>query len=59
MVCPTMSWHCLLAGYGIYPPKEGLQQQNAEVHAAKLGEVREFIRRCSLNYMPHLEALGA
>ena len=55
---PTMSWHCLLAGYGIYPAKEGLQQRNAEMHAAKLDEVREFIRRCSLNYMPHLEALG-
>ena len=56
---PTMSWHCLLAGYGIYPAKEGLQLRNAEAHAAKLGEVREFIRRCALNYTPHMEALGA
>jgi glycine/D-amino acid oxidase-like deaminating enzyme len=54
---PTMSWHCLLAGYGIYPPKEGLQARDAEKHQAKLNEIHEFIRRCSLNYTPHMELL--
>lgn len=56
---PTMSWHCLLAGYGIYPAKAGLQVRNAEAHQAKLGEVREFIRRCALNYRPHMQTLTA
>lgn len=54
---PTMSWHCLLAGYGIYPAKAGLQVRDAELHAAKLNEIREFIRRCSLNYSPHMQVL--
>lgn len=55
---PTMSWHCLLAGYGIYPAKDGLQVRDAEKHQAKLGEIREFIRRCALNYEPHMQVLG-
>ena len=56
---PPVSWHCLLAGYGIYPAKEGLQVRNAEMHDGKLAEIREFIRRCSLNYKPHMDVLGA
>jgi flavin-dependent dehydrogenase len=55
---PTMSWHCLLAGYGIYPAEEGLQVRDAERHQAKLGEIREFIRRCALNYEPHMQVLN-
>jgi len=56
---PTMSWHCLLAGYGIYPAKAGLQTRDAELHQGKLAEIHEFIRRCSLNYAPHMEVLKA
>jgi len=54
---PTMSWHCLLAGYGIYPAKERLHAGDVEKHQAKLDEIHEFIRRCSLNYAPHMDLL--
>ena len=54
---PTMSWHCLLAGYGIYPAREGLLARDVKKHQAKLDEIHEFIRRCSLNYAPHMESL--
>jgi hypothetical protein len=56
---PPMSWHCLLAGYGIYPAAEGLQTRDAEMHRGKLAEIREFIRRCALNYVPHMDVLNA
>jgi hypothetical protein len=54
---PTMSWHCLLGGYGIYPAREGLRARDQEKHQAKLDEIHEFIRRCSMNYAPHMELL--
>ena len=54
---PSTSWHCLLAGYGIYPAREGLQVRDAQLHQAKLDEIHDFIRRCSMNYMPHMELL--
>jgi 2-polyprenyl-6-methoxyphenol hydroxylase-like FAD-dependent oxidoreductase len=56
---PTVSWHCLLAGYGIYPAREGLQTIDAQKHEAKLDEIHEFIRRCALNYAPHMDILEA
>lgn len=56
---PPMSWHCLLAGYGIYPAKAGLQARDTRMHQGKLAEIREFIRRCSLNYAPHMDVLDA
>jgi hypothetical protein len=55
---PTISWHCLLGGYGIYPPQEGLQTDNPGNQRVKVDEIREFIRRCSLNYTPHMDSLG-
>jgi len=56
---PSTSWHCLLAGYGVYPAREGLHARDTELHQAKLNEIREFIRRCALNYAPHMEVLAA
>ncbi len=56
---PPVSWHCLLAGYGIYPAKEGLKTRDAAKHQAKLDEIHDFIRRCSLNYVPHMDLLHA
>jgi len=54
---PTISWHCLLGGYGIYPPQEGLQADSPGNQRVKVDEIQEFIRRCSLNYAPHMESL--
>ncbi len=54
---PSISWHCLLGGYGIYPPKEGLQANGLGSQRVKVDEIQEFIRRCSLNYAPHMESL--
>ena len=54
---PTISWHCLLAGYGIYPAKEGLRADGVKKQGVKFDEIQEFIRRCSLNHAPHMTSL--
>jgi len=51
------SWACLLAGYGVFP--EGLVQDTKTVGAqAERHKVREFIRRCALNFAPHGSCLS-
>ena len=52
------SWHCLLAGYGIFPRPEQLRPEDPERRRFKLEEVDDFLRRCALNFKPHREQLG-
>jgi 2-polyprenyl-6-methoxyphenol hydroxylase-like FAD-dependent oxidoreductase len=54
---PSISWHCLLAGYGIYPTQEQLKAGDEAKDQAKLEQIHDFIRRCSMNYTPHMELL--
>ena len=54
---PSISWHCLLAGYGIYPDREQLTVKSEENDQKKVAEIREFIRRCAMNYRPHMALL--
>jgi hypothetical protein len=56
---PSISWHCLLAGYGIYPTKNQLKPGNEAAHKYKLDDIRDFIRRCGLNFKPHAEQLAS
>lgn len=46
----TISWHCLLAGYGVFPPADTLTQGNAHARQVDMDEIAEFIRRCGLNF---------
>lgn len=54
---PSMSWHCLLAGYGLYPEQHQLKAGNAMAHKYALQDIREFIRRCGLNFRDHRTVL--
>jgi hypothetical protein len=54
---PSISWHCLLAGYGIYPTQDQLKKKGETGDEQKLNAIHDFIRRCSLNYKPHAELL--
>ncbi|MGJ8693438.1 MAG: tryptophan halogenase family protein [Thalassotalea sp.] len=54
---PSVSWHCLLAGYGIYPSKEQLIAGNEVANKYNMKDISEFIRRCALNYRPQSEVL--
>lgn len=54
---PPFSWHCILAGYGIFPDKAQLQQGNTATHKYDLADVDEFIRRAALNFPNHHQQL--
>ncbi len=54
----TISWHCLLAGYGVFPdggyrpPRDGESRYD-------LAAIGDFVSRCALNFRPHVEQLAA
>lgn len=52
----TLSWHCLLAGYGIFPPLAINQPGKGDRY--KEAEVGEFLRGCALNFRSHSENLA-
>lgn len=54
---PSISWHCLLAGYGIYPTPEQLKPGNELAHKYNLGKISSFIQRCGMNFKPHRQQL--
>jgi hypothetical protein len=53
----VMSWHCLLAGYGSFPelaPNQPGNHKGDRYH--ELG-LRDFLRRCAMNFKPLEECL--
>jgi hypothetical protein len=52
------SWHCILAGYGLFPAQEQLKPDTEAVSKTNLAVVDDFIRRCALNFTPHKEHLA-
>ena len=46
----NLSWHCLLAGYGIFPPVAQPRREDVDFHAAR--DVATFLERCSRNFDP-------
>lgn len=55
---PSISWHCLLAGYGLYPTADQLKPGNEMATKFKLPVIHDFIRRCSLNFRSHKDVLA-
>jgi hypothetical protein len=55
---PSISWHCLLAGYGIYPRQDQLVPGNEMANKYSLDHIRDFISRCALNFKDHKEQLS-
>lgn len=54
----AMSWHCLLAGYGLYPDPAALKAPGPREQPFEVAKIRDFIRRCTLNFRPHEEVLA-
>jgi tryptophan 6-halogenase len=52
-----LSWHCLLAGYGTFPDDAKLKALEANVQAADLRAVDDFLARASANFAPHDDVL--
>ena len=53
----SLSWHCLLAGYGAFPPLAADQPRRGDLYAEQ--GVAQFLDRCSLNFRSHSENLAA
>ncbi len=52
----TLSWHCLLAGYGAFPPFSREQPPNADFYRDR--GVESFLRGCGLNFASHRQNLA-
>ncbi|MEM0912081.1 MAG: tryptophan halogenase family protein [Pseudomonadota bacterium] len=53
----TISWHCLLAGYGAYPPIASNQPGKGDQYFEQ--DVASFIARCALNFNSHRDNLSS
>ena len=53
----TLSWHCLFAGYGAFPPLAPNQPGRGDHYVEK--NVARFLRGCALNFESHTDALAA
>jgi len=52
----TLSWHCLLSGYGAYPPLAPKQPGQGDLYEEK--KVEAFLAGCLLNFDAHDAALS-
>ncbi len=54
---PPFSWHCILAGYGVFPNQLIEVDENNPAHKYDLDYIDDFIIRCGLNFKDHREFL--
>ncbi|MEO0031554.1 MAG: hypothetical protein RIS94_1312 [Pseudomonadota bacterium] len=52
----SASWHCLLAGYGAFPPLKAVQRDDVDFHRDR--DIARFLGGCSLNFPAHADALA-
>lgn len=52
----SASWHCLLAGYGTFPPLAPAQREDVDFYLSR--DLARFLDGCSLNFPPHGDALA-
>jgi tryptophan 6-halogenase len=55
----TLSWHCLLAGYGAYPDEAKMRPPEADIQHFDMAKIDSFIRRCGLNFGDHKALLAS
>ncbi|MBU6267694.1 MAG: tryptophan 7-halogenase [Sphingomonadales bacterium] len=51
----SASWHCLLAGYGAFPPPAAEPRDDVDFHHAN--DIARFLDGCALNFPDHAEML--
>ena len=51
----SLSWHCLLAGYGAFPPLADAQRDDVDFYRDR--DVGRFLTGCALNFPAHAAAL--
>jgi tryptophan 6-halogenase len=53
----SLSWHCLLAGYGTFPPDHKLTASTSGLALADMAQIDAFIGGCAMNFGSHKQAL--
>jgi len=51
----TASWHCLLAGYGAFPPLAPNQPNKGDLYEEQ--GISDFLQKCALNFSSHRQCL--
>ncbi|MEG3165270.1 tryptophan halogenase family protein [Sphingomonas sp. PB2P19] len=49
----AISWHCLMAGYGIFPDDARLVPPGADIDRIDTARIDDFLSRCALNFDAH------
>jgi len=49
----SVSWHCMLAGYGIFPPVDSLNTDDERMKRHDMRHIDDFISRCGTNFRKH------
>jgi 2-polyprenyl-6-methoxyphenol hydroxylase-like FAD-dependent oxidoreductase len=55
----SLSWHCLLAGYGTFPDDGKILPPGNDIELFDIAHIDDFIRRCALNFTDHKSSLEA
>ncbi|MBL4942155.1 MAG: tryptophan 7-halogenase [Colwellia sp.] len=50
---PPVSWHAILAGYGVFPETNNKLAMNAQAQKYDLVHIDQFIKRSALNFTDH------
>jgi hypothetical protein len=56
---PPVSWHAILAGYGVFPETNQQLAHSSQAHKYDLNHIDQFIQRSALNYDDHQVFLSA
>lgn len=54
----SLSWHCLLAGYGTFPAEHKMVPPEAELALADMAKIDDFISGCAKNFESHSVVLS-
>lgn len=55
----SLSWHCLLAGYGTFPDDAQITTPGDDILAIDMHQMDDFLARCALNFSDHKTLLAA
>jgi tryptophan 6-halogenase len=49
----SLSWHCLLAGYGTFPDDAKITAPGDDIDHVDIAAIDDFLRRCAMNFSDH------
>jgi tryptophan 6-halogenase len=55
----SLSWHCLLAGYGVYPDDKRMTASVEDLPLADMQKIDYFINSCASNFRSHASILAS